>query len=130
MRRPLVRDLDDVLAEVGLDGVDPDRFERLGEVDLLRRHRLRFHRHVHPGPPGDVDHHPTRRGGCRAPVHGHAPRPEGALEPVQPAVEVVEGLAPDRRGPVLQVPVVAFELGRGAEPHVEVSQRVLQQGVV
>ena len=42
MRRALARELDDPLAEISLDRVDPLRLEVIGQADLLRRHRLRL----------------------------------------------------------------------------------------
>ena len=43
VRRPLARELHDVLAEVGLDRTHARALERGVEVDLLGRHRLRLH---------------------------------------------------------------------------------------
>ena len=51
----LARELEDVLAEVGLDGADPDRLERFVQADLLGQHRLRLGHELRAGVLGDLD---------------------------------------------------------------------------
>ena len=51
--RGLARELDDVLAEVGLADVQPGRLELFVEGDLLGGHRLRLDDPPDAPPPGD-----------------------------------------------------------------------------
>ena len=54
VRRSFVRELDDVLAEIGLHRRHAGLLERLVQVDFFRRHRLRLHGHDGAGPSRDV----------------------------------------------------------------------------
>ena len=74
--RLVVRELDDPLAEVGLDDVTARRLERLVEVGLLGRHRLRLHDRARADALRDRSDVAVRLGAIArpedmAPVRGH-----------------------------------------------------------
>jgi hypothetical protein len=56
VRRRLARQLDDPLAEVGLDDFDPLRLEGSVQVDLLGGHRLRLHGQLRARAPSNGGH--------------------------------------------------------------------------
>ena len=97
MRRPLVRELDDQLREVGLDRPDAGRLERLVEPDLVGRERLHLHDLVGPLGPDERDHELVRLRRVARPVHRAARRLDGRLELDEHRVETGERLVLDRR---------------------------------
>ena len=132
VRRRLVGQLDDVLAEVGLDDLDAGGFEGAVEVHLLGGHRLRLDDEAHAFGPGDADDRPADLFGPGGPVHGHAQRFELGLEPVEPAVEVGEHLPADPGRLPAQLDegrVGAGHLAAQAQLGRHVAERPLQLGV-
>ena len=87
VRRMVAVDLDDELAEIGLEDVDAGAGERGVELDLLADHRLRFHgglRAVLPRDVGDDRDGVVRRLG---PVHVAAAGADGVIESREVVVE-------------------------------------------
>ena len=80
VRRRLAGELDDVLAEIGLHGLDVRRCERRVEGDLFRDHRLALDDEPHAGARGDVEDDGARLGGVAGPVHHAAVGGEALLE--------------------------------------------------
>ena len=107
----LVGELDDVFAQVRLDRRDPLALERLVEVDLLGRHRFRFHGHARAGPPRDVDHDPARLFRAGGVVDVAAQLLDVADERLQMVIEPLEGRFLDRPRLVPQ----GFALGKARE---------------
>ncbi len=103
----LAGELEDPLAEVGLDRLDARRGERLVETDLLAQHRLALGGHARARAPADLDGRPAGVGGRRAPVDDAAAGLHRLLEGRQVVVEPVDRARPDRAGPLpelLRVP--------------------------
>ncbi len=73
--RRLPRQLDDELAQVGLDHLDARRLQRRVQVDLLAGHRLALGDQPRPALPGDIEDVRHGRGGVGGPEHACHRRP-------------------------------------------------------
>ena len=85
-----VTQLDNVFAQIGLNGLDPDLLQRRIEADLLGQHRLGL---GHPGgtaPLGDVHHDLTGFFGGGGLVHLHAPLAQPLREESQVRIQPVQ----------------------------------------
>ena len=102
VRGPLVGELDDVLAEVGLHRRHADGLQRIVEMNLLGGHRLGFHGHPGAGPPGDVEHDVARLLRGRREVHVAAEPLDVRHELVEMLVQALEGRLLDGAGTVAQ----------------------------
>ena len=100
--------LDDVFAEVGFDRLDPRRFERRIETDLLRDHRLALGRALCAEPFAEVDDDLPRRLGVLGEMDVAAAFRDLALVGFEIEVEMGERMILDRAGAVAQ----AIELGQ------------------
>ena len=68
VRRPIVRQLHDVLAEIGFNHLHTGAFEGGVEMGLFRDHRLALHRHSRARRRGDAGNDPVRLVGGLRPV--------------------------------------------------------------
>ncbi len=82
--RVLAGQLQDPLAEVGLDHPQPRLLDRLVELDLLRGHRLRLGHQGRPARRGEVGDVAAGRVGVG---RAASPRPPAAVDPLLEAVE-------------------------------------------
>ena len=92
VRRPFAGELDDELAEIRLDDFDAGLLQRRVEVDLFRRHRLRFDDKFTLGALGDVEDDSAGVLGRGRPVDVATEALHGGFELLQIAVEVGEGV--------------------------------------
>ena len=126
MDRALPGQLDDVLAQVGLDGPDAGRFEHAVQFHLLADHRLRLDDALDVVLFGDIEHVLIGLGRVLGPEHGGAPGGDLLLELDQQLVEIGDGETLDLMGrlaPVLKIRdgighfliVFARPLGRRAQ---------------
>ena len=97
VRRRLLRQLDDVLAQVGLDRRDAGSLERLVQPRLLRHHRFRLDRFLQPVAGADLEHMAADFGLVLRPQHGGAVARRLLLEAQQPGIEVGQPAVADRR---------------------------------
>ena len=95
--RPLVRELDDPLCEVGLDRLDPALEQGVVEAELVGRQRLHLDDLARARPLDDVDDHGVGLGRIARPVDDSARRGDGRLEPDEQLVEAEHRPLPDRR---------------------------------
>ena len=89
-RRLVVVDLQDVLAEIGLDDRHAGALDRVVERRLLGDHRLRLDDLAHAVAARDVEHEAVDFVGRLREQHGGAARRGIRLEDLEPDVEVVE----------------------------------------
>ncbi len=115
VRRVLAAELEDVLAEIGLDDLQPGRLERGVELDLLGRHGLRLRNELRVVPSADLDDIGAGLlGGC-ADLDVPASRLERPRELLQVAIDVADGPHPDVvRSAAERLDVL--ELAPGLEP--------------
>ena len=97
VRRMVLVDLDDELAEVRLEDVDAGAGERGVEVDLLAHHRLRFHRRPHSVLPGDVGDDGDCLFGGLGPVDVPAAGVHGCFELTEVVPELRDRVRADAR---------------------------------
>ena len=104
MRWGLSRQLDDVLAQVRLVDVYPDRLQLVVELQLLRHHALAFRRDFDPAAAGEVAYDGVGLAGVFGEVH--LPPGGGHIvgEQLDVVVQVVEGV--DLDAPGLVTPLV------------------------
>ncbi len=129
--RRLVPELQDVLAEVGLDRGDAVLLEEVVEADLLGDHRLALGDRLRAGGAADVEDGLARLGRRAAPVHPAALLAHLRLEGLEVGVEVLERVVLDVAAGVAQV----VEFGQAAdrdrplllEAGVHVEQRLLER---
>ena len=99
----LAGQLDDVLAQVGLDDLEAGLLERLVEVDLLGRHRLGLDDRAHAASAAQVDDDAPRVLGVGRPVYLPARRDDLFFELLKVAIEVSERSRPRGARPVAHV---------------------------
>src|SRR5262249_6772230 len=102
VRRLLVGELDDVLAEIGLHGCHTRMLERLVEIDLLGGHRLRLDRHLHAAVTAQPEDDVAGLGTGRGPVHVPAQPLHVVGQLSQVDVELLERRLLDRTGLVTE----------------------------
>ena len=86
--RPLLGQLDDVLAQVGLDGPDARRLQHVVQLHLLADHRLRLDHALDVVLAGDVEHVLVGLRGVLGPEHRGAAGRDVPLELDQQLVEI------------------------------------------
>src|SRR5665213_681345 len=104
--RTLVRELQDVFAEIGFDGFQLMRFQALIEMDLLAGHRFRFHQHMDAALLCEIE---NEIGGLLASAAVHNVAAVGdyvGFELFEVVIEVLDGVLLDRVGFVAQILVV------------------------
>ena len=106
--RGLAGELDDVLAEIGLDPADRGGLERLVEADLLGDHGLALGHRAGAGGLAQADHDRPRLGGIAGPVDLAAGLDHPCLERLQIEIEMGKGVVLDRLGGIAQ----GLELGQ------------------
>ena len=104
----LVAQLDDVLAEIGLDRRDADRFEMLVERDLLGHHRLRLGDGAGVHALAELGDDAPRVGGGRRPMDVAAQADDLALELLEIEIEMGQRVVLDVARAVAQ----RLELGQ------------------
>ena len=123
--RGLARELDDVLAEVGLDDLEVRFLECLVEGDLLPHHGLALGHGAGARPPTDVDDAGSCLGRVRRPVHLPARGGDLRLEALEVEVEVREGVLLDASGRLAE----GLELGQGVDRLSPVADEALAGAV-
>ncbi len=109
-RRLVVVDLEDVLAEIGLDDGQAGGFDRVIQARLLGDHRLRFDDLLHRMRGRDFEEKRIDVSRGLGEEYGGAPRSSIALEHREPGVEIVERALADRPRRVARaLEVVEFE---------------------
>src|SRR3989442_3609482 len=123
----LTRELDDVLAQVGLHRRDPARGEGGIQADLFRSHALALHDRAGAPSLGDSRNDVTVLGGVARPMHARA----GALgvrdELLQIAVQVQQRLVLDGAGPIAGVLPIRHVRDRRPPPLAEQGRGVTQR---
>ena len=97
VRRRLAGELDDVLAEIGLDRLHPVSRERVVQPRLLRKHRLRLDRFREAVAPGDLEDERARLGAGFGEKHRRAAPRRLALEALDVGIQRVERPISDLR---------------------------------
>ena len=100
--RPLVGELHDVLAQIGLHRLQPVMLQPLVEVDFLGGHRLRFHDEPRLPLLGQSQHEIGDLVAVLAVDHLAAMRRHLALELLEVVIQVVDGVLLDRVGLIAQ----------------------------
>jgi hypothetical protein len=90
VHRMLAGELEDVLAEIGLDDFDACGFERRVQLDLLGEHRLPFRNELCIGGCADPCHRRLRLFRCWAEMRVSPGRFEGGNEPFEMSIEIVD----------------------------------------
>ncbi len=105
-------ELENPLAEVGLDGLDAGGGQGVVKVDLLADHRLGFGDDRHAAGFGQLPHDPVRRLGVRRVVNGDAVPLGSGLEAGQLGVQVGDDAGLDRLHPIPEVGEIHLRDGR------------------
>ena len=100
VRRAVLGDLDDELAQVRLDHPASVGFEGVVESDLLGDHGLRLDHPLDPVGAGDLAHVVHRLGGVCGEEHGAAEPLDSVRELLEVPIEVGEGVKADPPCPV------------------------------
>src|SRR3954468_13410143 len=131
--RPLVGELDDVLAEVGLDRLDAVSLEVGVEADLLGDHALALGDRAGTRRAAQVEHDGAGLGGVAGPVDLAAALADLGLERLEVEVEVGQRVVLDRHRQVAEPLELGQALGgAGAAPDpagLDLGQRLLQRRV-
>src|SRR6185437_7430920 len=131
--RILLADLDDVLAEIGLDRRDAVLLEVIVERDLLGDHRLALGHRLGAEPLTDRQHRVARLLRRAAPMHVPALRLDVLLEGLEVEIEILEHVVLDRLALVAQR--LEFRKPRhgrgtaGGKAAAHQRQRLLQIGI-
>jgi len=100
VRGRLLRELQDVLAQVRLDDLDSGGLQRVVQRALFGHHGFRLDRLLHAMPPRDIEHDAIDLVGRFRPAHDRAARRRAALEFLQVQIEIGERALADRGGGV------------------------------
>ena len=123
--RGLVGELDDVLAEVGLDDLEVRFLEPLVERHLLPHHGLALGDGAGARLTADLDDAGPRLGRVRRPVHLPARAGDLRLEPLEVQIEVREGVLLDATRRLAQ----RLELGQGIDRLSPVADEALASAI-
>ena len=127
VRRTLAGELHDPLAEVGLDGREPGRLERVVELDLLGDHRLALGDHLDAAAPRDLEHGAQRVVRRRCADDAAAAGRDRLLEAIEELRRACHGGGADGLGAIDALrPVGVAHLDVGAEIQ-QVAARSLQR---
>ena len=113
MHRPLMGQLHDVFAQVGLDGADALGLEHVVQFHLLADHRLRLDHAFDVVFAGDIEDVLVGLGGILGAKHGGAPGGDVPLELDQQLVEIGDGIGFDLMGRLAPVLKVRHRIGHG-----------------
>ena len=118
MRRRLAAQLDDIFAEIGLDGLDAVRFEKGVDTDLLADHRFALGDGLCVHLTADLQHLRPRRIAVGAPMHLATARDHRLLELQQVSIEMGDDVGLQIAADITQL-LEFGHLGDGVEPRLD-----------
>ena len=128
MRGALAGQLDDVLAKVGLHGLNAGGLENLVEPHLLAHHGLALDHEPHPALGQDAGHKRGGRGSRFGVVHPAAGGDDAGFKLFQQLRQLGQGLVAHGHGPGLALGEVGHGVDRTLAQHADVADGLVQDG--